>query len=132
MILDYASKTMNDRLSAELRNRYPERELSQWEKEGAGYQKGLKEGHQQGLEKGHQQGRAEGLRAALLDILEVRGITLDRKSRRRIETCTDLAKLERWRERAKQVDSLAALFMRAVCGRPLKPSWTPVSRAVAP
>lgn len=98
MVLDSASKAMKQALQTELSRRYPEDEISAWEREGAGFQ----DGRVEGLELGK--------REAIFDILELRGLSLDPALREQIDTCTDLAQLERWRQLAKRVPSIEDLF----------------------
>ncbi len=98
MIFAAGNKAMNDRLNAELTRMYPDDELSEWEREGGSYQKGL----EQGLE--------HGLRIAIHDILELRGLPLDPSSHQRIEDCSDRVQLERWRTLAKSVSAVERLF----------------------
>ena len=61
-----------------------------------GRRRGLKQGLEQGLEQGKAQGRAEGL----LRILAARGLLVDEQARQRILTCTDMATLDDWLDRA--------------------------------
>ncbi|NJK31455.1 MAG: hypothetical protein HC927_02995 [Deltaproteobacteria bacterium] len=92
---------MTELLESKWKDIYPDEELSDWEKEGAGYQHGLAEGAARGSEK---------LRAALFGILSLRGFTIDEATRERIEGCNDLDQLDRWRARAMQVDRIEWLF----------------------
>jgi predicted transposase YdaD len=52
------------------------------------------------FENGRVKGRVEGRAEGLLRILELRGVSVDPQARQRILSCTDLATLERWLERA--------------------------------
>ncbi len=60
--------------------------------------------------RGAKQPLERGKREAIFDIIELRGLPLDTASRERIETCTDLEQLDRWRTLAKRVGSLEHLF----------------------
>lgn len=63
-----------------------------------------------GREHGREAARREGLVELLLTILELRHIPIDAETRAKIEGCEQIAELERWVARAKQVDALAAVF----------------------
>jgi hypothetical protein len=58
-------------------------------------------------------GRAEGLAAAVLAVLEARGIRITKAARDRIARCTDAAELDRWVRRAAVVQKAAELFDQA-------------------
>jgi hypothetical protein len=58
------------------------------------------------FERGRQHGKAE----ALLRILAVRGIPVDDASRQRIVSCTDMATLDQWFERALKAHRVSELF----------------------
>ena len=53
-----------------------------------------------GEAKGLAKGEAKGLAKALLRLLDVRGVSVDDSSRQRIQSCLDVALLERWLDRA--------------------------------
>ncbi|NJK31566.1 MAG: hypothetical protein HC927_03635 [Deltaproteobacteria bacterium] len=113
MVLNSASKAMNVYLHRELARAVPEEELSQFEREGAGFLKGHEEGLEQGLEQGLERGRAEVydvLRRSLLDILELRGLTPTGTIRARIQACRDREQLERWYTVAKRATALGEVF----------------------
>jgi hypothetical protein len=50
------------------------------------------------------------VRGNIFDLLEDRGLALDQFQRARIESCDDLAMLERWLLRTIKVESAAALL----------------------
>jgi hypothetical protein len=52
------------------------------------------------IEKGRVEGRVEGRAEDVLRILTLRGVSVDSKARQRILSCTDLATLGLWLERA--------------------------------
>lgn len=56
------------------------------------------------------EGKAEGLRAALLEVLAHRGLALDDSLRARVSTCTSGARLERWFQRALTAATVEAIF----------------------
>lgn len=62
------------------------------------------------MAQGRAEGRAEGKVAAVLHILEVRGIALTDEQRRRISVCTDTRVIDRWIERAVSAASADQLF----------------------
>ena len=55
-------------------------------------------------------GRSEGLAAAVIAVLETRGIRLTKAARERITRCTDAAQLDRWVRRAAVVQRAAEMF----------------------
>ncbi|HEX5750112.1 MAG TPA: Rpn family recombination-promoting nuclease/putative transposase [Archangium sp.] len=59
------------------------------------------------IEKGVQKGRAEGLSEAILRLLTARGVRVDETVRQRILTCTDIATLDRWFDRALNATTLS-------------------------
>ena len=59
------------------------------------------------IEQGRQQGLARGHAEAVLRILAARGVPVADEARQRILTCTDLATLERWFDRALKASTLA-------------------------
>lgn len=61
--------------------------------------------------KGEAKGKAEGKAEAILKVLGRRGIEVDDESRKRIESCTDLAVLDGWLDRSFDVASASDLFM---------------------
>lgn len=64
----------------------------------------------QGREEGREEGRRETLVAAVLKVLDRRGIAVDDDSRERIETCDDVAVLDAWLDRAFAVAKASDLF----------------------
>jgi hypothetical protein len=64
----------------------------------------------QGLEAGRQEGRQEGEAAALLEVLDARGIELPTEERQRVLACKDLDQLKHWLRRAATAKSLDELF----------------------
>lgn len=82
-----------------------------------GHQEGLQQGREQGLQQGLQEGRHEGERAALLEVLDARGIEVDGASRQQILDCKDLLQLKSWLRKAVTVESVKELFVSAPAGR---------------
>ena len=62
------------------------------------------------LDQGRAQGRAAGEAAMLLRVLAARGFTVPDDIRQRVQSCTDLAQLEAWGDRAVTARSLEELF----------------------
>jgi hypothetical protein len=59
---------------------------------------------------GHTKRRAEGRAEALLHVLGARGISVDDVAAQRIRSCTDIALLDSWLERAVSVRTADELF----------------------
>lgn len=57
------------------------------------------------------QGRQEGEQAALLEVLDARGLQVDEVARQRIMGCTDLAQLKSWLRKAVTAQSTQELFV---------------------
>ncbi len=81
-----------------------------------GMAKGRAEGVAQGRAKGMVEGVAKGRAEALLTVLAAREIPVSDALRERILSCTDLATLERWLQRATVASSAAAVVRAA--GKP--------------
>ena len=64
----------------------------------------------QALEEGREEGRAEGLAAAIVRVLERRGIEVDDASRARIASCGDADTLDVWLDRSVVVATAGDLF----------------------
>ncbi|HYO52314.1 Rpn family recombination-promoting nuclease/putative transposase [Archangium sp.] len=62
------------------------------------------------FEQGRQQGKAEGRAEYLLRILAARGVPVDDQSRQRIMSCTDMATLDLWFERALKATRLSEVL----------------------
>jgi predicted transposase YdaD len=71
---------------------------------------GRAEGEARGRAEGEARGRAEGEAAMLLRVLAARGFTVPEDIRQRIQSCTDLARLEAWGDRAVTANSLDEIF----------------------
>src|SRR5690606_6408550 len=63
-----------------------------------------------GRDQGLAEGEAKGLRAALLAVLEARGLPISAKHRAHIAACTDSATLDQWVRAAATTESADALF----------------------
>ena len=72
-----------------------------------GEARGRAEGEARGRAEGEARGRLEQARAAVLRVLERRGLTVSDRDRRRIEQQTDLGRLTRWHEAAITAGSAA-------------------------
>lgn len=75
-----------------------------------GVVEGRKEGRRAGRRKGRAEGQKLGLRRSIQLQLESRGIVMDAAGRARIDSCSELAVLERWVVRAAHVASARQLF----------------------
>ena len=64
----------------------------------------------QGREEGREEGRQEGELAALMEVLDARGLRVDEASRQRLLACTDLSQLKRWLRKAVTVETVQELF----------------------
>ncbi|MEO3791448.1 hypothetical protein ABGB14_14690 [Nonomuraea sp. B10E15] len=64
----------------------------------------------EGRIKGRAEGRAEQAATSVLLVLEARGFDVPEDARARIISCTDLAQLEAWLERAATTQTLQDLF----------------------
>jgi hypothetical protein len=65
---------------------------------------------EEGREEGREAGRAEGLAAAIVRVLERRGIEVDDASRARIASCGDGDTLDVWLDRSVVVATASDLF----------------------
>ncbi|MFE8604294.1 Rpn family recombination-promoting nuclease/putative transposase [Archangium violaceum] len=70
-------------------------------------ERGVQKGLAMGRQEGRQEGRAEGLSGAVVRILTARGVHVDESARQRILTCTDMATLEHWFDRALNATTLS-------------------------
>ena len=66
--------------------------------------------HRQSFDRGKAEGEAKGEAKALLVILRRRGVAVTSDQQHRILTCTDVATLDRWLDRAFSVASAEELF----------------------
>jgi hypothetical protein len=71
-----------------------------------GLEEGLARGREEGLAQGVTRGRAE----SILRILAARGVPVDDAARQRILSCTDMATLDRWFDKALDATSLSAVL----------------------
>ncbi|KFA90785.1 Rpn family recombination-promoting nuclease/putative transposase [Archangium violaceum] len=67
----------------------------------------IERGVQKGLARGRQEGRVEGRAEYVLRTLTSRGVRVDEAARQRILTCTDMATLDRWFDRALNATALS-------------------------
>ncbi len=74
------------------------------------FEKGRQKGLDEGLAKGRIEGLAKGRAEAVLDLLAVRGVRVDHEARERILSCTDLAILGRWFERAARATHVSEVL----------------------
>ncbi|OJT26204.1 hypothetical protein BO221_06495 [Archangium sp. Cb G35] len=70
-------------------------------------EKGRVRGRQEGREEGREEGLQHGLSVGILRILTARGVPVDEEARQRILTCTDMATLDRWFDRALNATTLS-------------------------
>jgi len=71
------------------------------------YQEGHQQGRKEGRKEGLDEGRLEEARAALRRVLARRELALSPRQQKRINDCTDLARLERWHDQAVTAKSTA-------------------------
>ncbi|MFJ5092900.1 hypothetical protein [Streptomyces sp. NPDC088557] len=64
----------------------------------------------EGREQGREQGRAQGSAAAILTVLEQRGLTVTDAVRERVEHCDDPDTLHRWLKRAVTAATTEEVF----------------------
>jgi hypothetical protein len=64
----------------------------------------------QGREEGLQEGLQKGEVAALLEVLDARGLAVDAAARQQIQACMELSQLKRWLRMAVTVESVHELF----------------------
>jgi hypothetical protein len=81
--------------------------------DGAFLSRYIYQGRADGRQESWDVGRAEGGAAALLVILEARGVPVPDEVRGRITECTDLVQLDNWIRRAATADSMDDLFIDA-------------------
>jgi hypothetical protein len=72
----------------------------------------------QGREEGLKKGVYKGERAALLEVLDARGLAVDKATRQRIMACTDLSQLKGWLRRAVTAESAPEIFEPAPVAKP--------------
>ncbi len=65
---------------------------------------------QQSFNRGHMEGRAAEKAAAVLDVLDARGLAISHAQRESVVNCRDLEILTRWHRRAVTVASMDELF----------------------
>ena len=75
-----------------------------------GREEGLHQGLQQGLHQGLQQGLTRGRAEDVVRILTARGVQVDEAARQRILSCSDVATLDRWFDRALNATTLSAVL----------------------
>ncbi|WNG34936.1 Rpn family recombination-promoting nuclease/putative transposase [Archangium violaceum] len=71
----------------------------------------IEQGLQQGLARGRQEGLIRGRAEGVLRILTARGVHVDEEARQRILSCTDMAALDLWFDRALNATSLSDVFV---------------------
>jgi flagellar biosynthesis/type III secretory pathway protein FliH len=93
--------------------------VRQWVREG---EEGLRKGREEGLRKGREEGRQEGFHegelAAVLEVLDARGIPVDEASRQRLMACKELAQIKLWLRKAVSVQSVRELFESEPASKP--------------
>jgi predicted transposase YdaD len=78
----------------------------------------IEQGHQQGHEEGRKEGRHEGELAALLEVLDARGLKVSAAVRKQILACTDPAQLKHWLRKAATAESAQELFSNEPTPKP--------------
>jgi hypothetical protein len=71
---------------------------------------GREEGRQEGRHEGRQEGRAESRAEDIVRILDRRGVSVPQESRDQILSCTDIATLDSWLDRALTAAAVSDLF----------------------
>jgi hypothetical protein len=115
------SASVGEEIMQQVREQLPPEgqiELTDFERRGSTYvrahreglREGLEQGREQGREQGLEQGLARGLQAALLTVLEVRGLALDDRMQERIAACSDIDQLRELIARAKTITTSEELF----------------------
>jgi len=66
----------------------------------------IAEGKAKGKAEGKAEGEAEGRVAALLTVLQARGLVASAKQRARVEACTDVELLDHWTRKAVTAESV--------------------------
>jgi predicted transposase YdaD len=74
------------------------------------FEKGRQKGLDEGLAKGRVEGLAQGRADAVLQLLAFRGVSVSPEARERILSCTDLATLGRWFERAAKATHISEVL----------------------
>jgi hypothetical protein len=69
-----------------------------------------KEGRQEGLPEGLREGLVKAKAADVLKIIDARGIEVTKEQRKEVADCTDLARLDRWFERALTAKTATDIF----------------------
>jgi predicted transposase YdaD len=75
-----------------------------------GREKGREEGREEGLKQGLEQGRLHGRAEAVLQLLTARGLHVDSAVRQSILSCSDMATLDRWFDRALHATTLSEVL----------------------
>jgi hypothetical protein len=73
---------------------------------------------EEGRKKGRKEGRHEGELAALLEVLDARGLKVSAAVRKQILACTDPAQLKRWLRKAATAESAQELFSSEPAPKP--------------
>jgi hypothetical protein len=105
------SESVRKELEMELqRRRWQPR--SDWGREifANGVAEGKVEGERLGIAKGQLLGQVEGRAAAVIALLEIRGLSVSTAIHERVMACTDLALLDRWFRRAATAHSVEETF----------------------
>ena len=79
--------------------------------EARGIKLGIKKGEALGIKKGEALGVLQGQRAAVIGVLEARGVVLSPEQRQRIEACESAEQLDRWVRLAATIGSADELFV---------------------
>ncbi len=70
----------------------------------------MERGRQQGLARGREEGRLRGRAEAMLQLLTARGVHVDDAARQLILSCSDVATLDLWFNRAIHATSLSEVL----------------------
>lgn len=80
----------------------------EWQSDFA--KKHIAEGYRHGYPEGYRQGYLEGMAKVVLRVLDRRGVVVTDETRERIAGCDDIEQLERWLDRAVDMDVADGLF----------------------
>jgi hypothetical protein len=77
---------------------------------------GKQQGEELGEQRGEQRGKLRGKADALLLVLKARGLSIPKAVRARVLSCTDVAELNKWLQRAAVVSRAEAIFDKGAAG----------------
>ncbi|WP_309890477.1 Rpn family recombination-promoting nuclease/putative transposase [Archangium sp.] len=99
---------LDEQRAEELMRSYGEELMERGRQQGLA--RGREEGREEGLKQGLERGRLHGQAEAVLRLLAARGLHVDSEARQRILSCSDMATLDRWFDRALDAASLSEVL----------------------